>query len=163
MDLTELTLEANGTATLTATVDPEGWVGQLIWSTSDSTVATVNQSGVVTWVGEGTCTITASASGVLATCTVTCEAEVVEVVSDLIVRSYGNETSDVTLKVGESVTFTVEGGDGVNYTWSVEDSSIATIGSASGTCVGVSEGKTVVTVTSGDMTAEVVVRIAAAN
>ena len=46
-----------GTKTLTATVVPAG--STVVWATSDSTVATV-EDGVITAVSAGTCTITAS-------------------------------------------------------------------------------------------------------
>jgi uncharacterized protein YjdB len=48
------------TVTLTANVSPANTtIATVIWSSSDNNVATVNQSGVVTRVGEGSATITA--------------------------------------------------------------------------------------------------------
>lgn len=67
--------EAMATTTLTATVTPENATEQSVqWTSSDGTVATVTEEGVVTAVSEGTATITAAAkdgSGKTATCTVT--------------------------------------------------------------------------------------------
>lgn len=54
----ELTV-GEGTATLVATIAPEGATESgLVWSTSDEKVATVDENGVVTPVGEGEATIT---------------------------------------------------------------------------------------------------------
>ena len=69
-----LSLYVNDTETLTATVMPVTASKTLNWSSSDDTVATVDQSGKVTAVGKGTATITAASidgSGKTATCTVT--------------------------------------------------------------------------------------------
>lgn len=55
----ELTLKINQTGALTATVYPTTAVNKAItWSTSNPSVATVDQNGVVRAVGEGSCTIT---------------------------------------------------------------------------------------------------------
>lgn len=63
--------------TLTATVNPSGaMIKDVIWSTSDSSVATV-ENGVVTPVNTGTCVITAETAdgGFKANCTVTFETD----------------------------------------------------------------------------------------
>ena len=71
-----LELFTGNTATLTATVEPDNATNQNVtWSSSDPSVATV-ANGVVTAVGAGTATITATAadgSGKTAACTVTVE------------------------------------------------------------------------------------------
>ena len=164
LDQTELTLTAGTTATLVASIDPVNWIGQVIWSTSDANIATVDQSGVVTFVNEGTCTISASAAGVTASCNVTCAGagEPAEpqqpTQSSLIVKSYGRVVDDVSIKIGEEVYFKVEGGDGANYNWSVADASIASV-DATGKLVGLGEGKTTMTVTSGGESTEVTIRV----
>lgn len=45
---------------LTATVTPEASAGKVVWSSSDPTIATVDQNGNVKGVKKGNCTITAS-------------------------------------------------------------------------------------------------------
>ena len=74
-EVTSLSLSANTLSlsgstpqTLTATVVPNG--STVTWSSSDTSVATV-VGGVVTGVANGTCTITASAGDLSATCAVT--------------------------------------------------------------------------------------------
>lgn len=58
----ELTSAAN-TATLTATVGPDGAPQAITWTSSDETVATVDANGVVTGISTGEVTIKATAYG----------------------------------------------------------------------------------------------------
>ena len=71
---TTASLKEGETLTLTATVKPDDATDKTVtWSTSDASVATVNQSGVVTAVKKGTATITAQAGDKTATCVFTIE------------------------------------------------------------------------------------------
>ena len=68
----ELAMTVGDTETLTATVTPEGTTyADVVWSTSDSSIADVDQSGLVSATGTGSATITATADGVSDTCDVT--------------------------------------------------------------------------------------------
>ncbi|HWS42023.1 MAG TPA: Ig-like domain-containing protein [Pseudoflavonifractor sp.] len=71
---TEATLYVNGenTLQLTAELSPAGSAA-ITWASSDEAVATVSSDGLVTAVSNGTATITASAGGASAQCTVTVE------------------------------------------------------------------------------------------
>jgi len=75
-----LTTASNPTAQLTASVRPTTAANTVVaWSSSDESVATVDETGLVTAVGEGTCTITCAAtdeSGVSTTCEVTVSEDV---------------------------------------------------------------------------------------
>ena len=75
LDESELTIEKGFTEQLTATVAPDDADNlSLAWTSDNEEVATVDENGLVTAVGEGTATITATAndgSGVAASCVVT--------------------------------------------------------------------------------------------
>lgn len=71
LDSSSLSMKIGDTSTLTATVAPEkATYPNVTWSSSDNTVATV-ENGVVTGVAAGKATITATADGKSATCSVT--------------------------------------------------------------------------------------------
>lgn len=71
LSLETVNLEVGDTVTLKATVDPENTTDQLAWSSSNNTVAIVDENGKVTAVGAGKATITAKAGNQTATCEVT--------------------------------------------------------------------------------------------
>lgn len=73
LDRNSLSLYSNSSpssATLTATLTPTNSTDAVSWTSSDETVAKVDQNGVVTAVGNGTATITAKAGEFSATCEV---------------------------------------------------------------------------------------------
>lgn len=77
LNQSEIDLQVGDSQTLTATITPENATYQNIdWSTSDESVAEVDEEGIVTAIGEGTASITATnvESGITATCTITVEA-----------------------------------------------------------------------------------------
>ncbi len=76
LDKTSLTFDEQKTQTLTATMltpSPHGF-DEVKWSSGDESIAVVN-NGVVTPMGKGTTTITASCNGYSATCEVVVNAE----------------------------------------------------------------------------------------
>ena len=76
MSSTDFTLEAGKTHTITLTYDPQDWTGDVTWSSSDETCATVDANGKVTNVNtSGTqrrAIITATAGGQTVEATVYC-------------------------------------------------------------------------------------------
>ncbi len=78
-----LNLEVGDTSALTATVGPDGADPAVVWTSSDPSIATVDENGVVTAVSPGTATITCTATNgtpdpsddVSATCEVTVKAQ----------------------------------------------------------------------------------------
>ncbi|MBQ6191656.1 MAG: Ig-like domain-containing protein [Bacteroidaceae bacterium] len=91
-------LPAGGTYSLTATVQPEDATNKnLIWSSSDTGVATVDQAGNVTALANGVCTITCSAmdgSDVKAEC------QVLVMTPGTFGTSYGHGWIDLGLPSG---------------------------------------------------------------
>lgn len=71
LNKTSLLLEKNQTETLTATVQPDDATDKTVtWSSSDATIASVDQDGKVTGLKKGEVTITAKAGEKIATCMV---------------------------------------------------------------------------------------------
>lgn len=139
LNRTTLSLRVGGQQTLIATTNGEG---NLTWTTSDSSVVSVSQ-GVITAVGEGTATVTAKYGTASATCKVT--------VSNSIVL----DTTQVTLKVGESVKVTADATGTVE--WSSLDKSIATV--QDGMITAVNIGVTTVNAKCGNSTVSVKVTV----
>lgn len=69
LDRDTLTIASGETATLTATVEPADTTDKVVWSSADKTIATV-ENGVVTAVGLGETTITATCGNQTASCKV---------------------------------------------------------------------------------------------
>lgn len=91
------------TVTLKATTSPSGLSG-INWTSSNTAVATVNNSGVVTGKKAGTATITATIGGMSAKATVT----VVEVGNDTSIAcpliEYDDDKKTMTISLGSSAT-----------------------------------------------------------
>lgn len=134
---------------------------EIIWTTSDETVATV-ENGKVTAVGNGTAVITAEYMGQTVTCTVRCE-DVVITEYELLTR-YG-KGNDFTLRVGESIVlFLAEIESGLriqpeNLTFTMSKEGVITI-DETGKITALASGRVTVTVTYGDLTFESIVRVA---
>lgn len=134
---------------------------KVAFSSSDEAVATVSANGTVQAVSEGSAVITASAADTTATCRVAVTAAVdqPDTPSDLAIYSaYGESVvTDVTIKAGEEALMEVQGTDSA-VTWSIADSSIATVDS-SGMVKGVASGETDLTATVDGQTLTCKVRV----
>lgn len=141
---TSTALVVGSTKQLIATVEPANADDSTVtWKSGDTNVATVDQNGNVTAVGVGSTTITATAGGKSATCTVIVTAKPVPI--------QGIALADAEVFVGYTVQFapvfspadTTER----DVKWSSSDTKIATV-DANGRVTGVAEGKVTITVTS---------------
>lgn len=116
LDKTQLTMYTGDSERLTATVN--GSDGEVEWTTSDQTVATVRR-GMVTAVGAGTATITAAIeSGVSATCTVTVSERTVTI---------SQTTANLVIGGEDSVQLSATASDGGVITWTSSDASVASV------------------------------------
>ncbi|MGN0814561.1 MAG: Ig domain-containing protein [Candidatus Coproplasma sp.] len=145
-----LSLEEGNTATLTAKVVPDNATNKAVtWSSSDSSVATVDENGVVTAVNAGSAIITATSeenSDIKATCSVTVKAAPVAVTG---VAISGATEVDVGSTIALTATVSPENATDKTVTWSVADGTgSATINTSTGVLTGVSAGTVTVTVTS---------------
>lgn len=134
---------------------------KVAFSSSDEAVATVSANGTVQAVSTGSAVITASAADTTATCRVAVTAAVdqPDTPSDLAIYSaYGESVvTDVTIKAGEEALMEVQGTDST-VTWSIADSSIATVDS-SGMVKGVASGETTLTAMVDGQTLTCIVRV----
>lgn len=122
------------TRQLTATTTPSG--SSVTWTSSDSNIATVSTSGLVTAKGIGTATITATANGVSTRCTVTVSNPTISV-----------SPTAPTLMIGETKQLTATTGpSGSTVTWKTSNSNIATV-SSSGLVTAKAAGTTTITAT----------------
>jgi uncharacterized protein YjdB len=131
--------EAGATLTLTPTFTPADGTAQLTWTSSDSSVATVDENGTVTAVATGTATITAAMENEQkAECVVTCQ------IGDPEPEKVALSDKEISLSAqGSSKQLQVENASGT-VKWSSDKPSVATVGS-DGTVTAVSKGTTTIT------------------
>ena len=147
LDKTSLNLLSGDNETLTATVKPDDATDKSVsWSSSNPSVAAVDQKGQVRAESGGTAIITARAGDKTATCTVTVTVPVEKISLD---------RTSVTLKVDESVTLTatVKPSDATDKTvsWSSSNPAIAKV--ENGKVTAISEGSATITAKAGEKTA----------
>ena len=148
LDKTSLTLNEGETASLTATIKPDNATYKTpSWTSSDESVATVDENGEVTAVSKGTATIKASAiddSGKYASCKVTV---------NRVVSSIELDNTSLTIHVGESATLTAtvepESATNTGVTWTSSNTAVATVTSA-GVVTGKAKGEATITVAAKD-------------
>lgn len=122
---------------------------EVTWTSSDPNVASV-ENGVVTAVGKGSATITASCSGAAASCTVRCRFED---------ASWTASDSDVTLSVGHSFRLTVtnDAGETAEAIWTMSTEGVVSV---SGEVItGRDEGTVTLTTTVDGVTLTCIVRV----
>lgn len=154
---TSAELTRGQTLTLTAIVKPDDATDKTVtWTTNNAAVATV-KDGVVTAVGLGAASITATAGGKNASCTVSVKEAYIAVESVTL-----NQTS-LALNEGDSYTLTatVRPSDATEKTvdWSSSDEKVVTV--YGGTVKAVGGGEATVTATAGGKSATCKIQVKA--
>lgn len=149
-------LTVGSTVKLTAS----GGESPVSFSSSNEAVATVSADGTVKAVGEGSAVVTAKAGDLTASCSVAVKGtEQTKEPEDLSIYSvYGESVvTDVTIELGSPAPMKVQGTESA-VTWSIADTSIATVDS-SGMVTGVAVGETTLTATVDGQTLTCTIRI----
>ena len=148
LDTDKITLKLKDTKQLTATIEPDDATDkELIWTTSDPSIATVDSNGKVTGIKEGKATITVKTKDgkVVATCEVTVEPiQASKIILD-------NNTMTLKEKDTGQLTATIvpDNTTDKELIWTTSDPSIATVDS-NGKVTGIKEGKATITVKTKD-------------
>ena len=151
LNKTSLTLNEGDEDTLILTITPSNAANKAVkWTSSDVSVATVDESGKITAVSKGTAIIKAEAidgSGKNVTCSVAVRRLVSEITLDkksiILYRGVSN------VKEVIKATVSPADADNTNVTWSSSNTSVATV-NWSGEVTGKTPGTTVITVLAQD-------------
>jgi uncharacterized protein YjdB len=156
----KLALNKGVSQSLTVSILPENASQQITWKSSNESVASVDQNGMVTAVGNGTAVITATSyNGLSATCQITVSASVLGVKLNI---------SSQTIAVGEefTLTATLNPVDATINTvsWTSSNSAVASV-SGSGVVIGKKVGTATITVktTDGGYTASCLVTVSSGD
>jgi len=143
---TNASIVVGNTLQLTATVSPLGATNKTVnWSSSNTGVATVSASGLVTGLSAGSTTVTATTSngGFTASSTIT-----VAAAPPILPRSIRLNRTSLTLPVGQAstltATFTPNNTTNKSVVWSSSSSSIASV-TSSGVVTGLRRGTVTIT------------------
>lgn len=147
LDKNSLILYEGDSALISATISPDNATYKsVVWSSSDSQIASVDEIGMVTAIKEGTATITAKAGDKQASCEVIVNKKAAEVMSVTL------DKESITVLVGDQATLiaTVKPDDAIDktITWTSSNSSVATV--EKGVIKGVGIGKATITANAGN-------------
>lgn len=147
--------KAGETLQLTATIYPDSATNKTVtWKSSDKTVATVDESGLVTAVGNGTANITATTEdgNFKATCQVTVE------IPELTLFLDKSELTLTQTEEQQKLTATVSDTE-EKVTWLSSDPFVATV-TRDGTVTAIANGTATITASAGDKTVSCTVEVA---
>ena len=148
LDDKKISVPVGGTFQLTATVNPEDATDKTVtWSCSNTTIATVDENGLVTGIKGGNTVVTAKAGKKSVSCSVTVTVPVEEVRLDKTTASV-DEGDHVRLTATVYPSYASD----QTVAWSSSDESVATVDNT-GKVVGVHRGTAVITAQAGDCTA----------
>lgn len=147
--------KAGETLQLTATIYPDSATNKTVtWKSSDEKVATVDESGLVTAVGNGTANITATTEdgNFKATCQVTVE------IPELTLSLDKSELTLTQTEEQQKLTATVSDTE-EKVTWLSSDPFVATV-TRDGTVTAIANGTATITASAGDKTVSCTVEVA---
>ena len=147
----ELQLKKGATFQLSASVQPADatFEGTIVWTSSDDTLASVSESGLVRAISEGPVTITASITVEEQVFTAECEVTVLGNAASIVDSITIEGADNINLEIGGSqqLTYSVSPEDALtSVTWSSSNEAVATV-TADGTVNAVDVGDAVITVT----------------
>ncbi len=147
---TSLTMTEGDTQTLTATITPSNASNKNVtWTSSNSTVASVDASGNVTALKAGTATITVRTSdgGYTSQCSITVNAKVYPVTGISLSKTSLTMTEGDTQTL--TATITPSNASNKNVTWTSSNSSVASV-DANGNVTALKAGTSTITVRTND-------------
>lgn len=144
----DVEIELGKTLQLSAEVEPiDSTYPEITWTSSDSSIATVDENGLVTGIAPGNVEITAMADGVSAICKVTVKSIGVE---DITLNS-SSEKMVVGAEYTLVATVIPSNASDPTVTWTTSDASVATV--SEGVVKGTGIGTVTITATAGDKSA----------
>ncbi len=154
LNKTSLSLSKGASETLVATVSPSDATDKsLFWSSSNTSVAVVDQNGKVTAIVGGTSTITVKAGTFTATCEVTVPVELEAI-------SISAQTTDMDTRQTQQLTLIGNPTDAPipNVVWSSSDEAVAKV-DQNGVVTAGKGGTATITATVGSLTATVTIKV----
>ncbi len=162
LNLDTLTLKPGEKTTLVATLGPDNEKVELIWSSSDESIATVDENGVVTALKEGKVTITAKTKDgkYTATCELTVSEEKIAVTGVQFSKKTLSMYTGSTLRLANYVTINPTNASNKGLIWSSSNTSVASVNSR-GVVTAKKAGTVTITVKTadGEFTATVTITI----
>ena len=150
LNYSHLYLTTGDVRSLSVKVFPENATNRTVtWTSSDSNIVTVTESGSVTAVGAGEASIVATVDGKSVSLDVTVKSNTVPVESITV------DQPELLLKVGEETVLSATVGPSSaasQVAWSISDPEIATIDPATGHLTVLKKGWAVITATAGEKT-----------
>lgn len=151
---TEAELYVGENLVMNSTITPANATNAVTWSSSDSRIAKINSSGIITAISPGTVTITAEIDSNIAIATINVvKAPTIQsiVLSDSEVDLYEGKTKQLTATLNpENAVGTIK--------WTSSDLNIATV-DGNGKITAIGEGSAIITAKIGNISAQCIVNV----